>query len=1080
MLNNGQMKKYDNFDIDLLMLTIKPDNLMKNLQLLILLLICCIPDAYTQTIEHEKLKFDLLTSENKVLQKGLSQNTIYCLLQDTQGYMWFGTWDGLNKYDGYKFTIYNTLNGLSNETINTLLEADDGKIWIGTENGLNCIDRSTGLISMFYHNPDDTTTLSSNWINYLYQDMPGRIMVCTPAGLNLMDTKTGKVKQYKSRLAGLRNIPSNNINYISRDRKNNYWVGTDFGVVRYVTETNENTRFLSRPGDLSSLSGNSVTCIFEDSDNNIWIGTKQGLNLFNESEGTFIRFVYNPDDPSTISHNRITRIFEDNEQNIWIATDGGGVNIFVAKNQSFIRIQNQPKNLASLNSNRVYDICQDNVGNLWFGTFIGASRIDKYTTGFELFVQDPNNQNSVRNNFIWHFIEFQSNVLWIGTENGISVFDFVLNKFTLLEEIYPSTRALSSSRIWSMVKDYMGNVWIGTFDSGLYLLDTGSDRLVNFSPSQHEKNSICDKNIHALLEDSLKMLWVGTDNGLNIISTKSHVIKVYKHNPADPNSIPNNIIYHIMEDSENVVWLTTMDGLCRYNREDDNFTTFKNNIGESKNIRHDKFFSVFEDSEQYLWIGSRGSGLYKFDKESKVFTSYTTKDGLPNNVVYGVIEDANGYLWTSTNWGISRFDKRNESFLNFDVTDGLQSNEFNANANIKSKSGEFFFGGMKGFNSFSPSQTKFNKEVPRIVITAFKKFNQEQPGEILNGDTILLTHNDNFFGFEFAALDYTNPSKNRYAFMLENYNEDWTYITADRHFADYTKVTPGKYRFRVIGSNNNNVWNNEGVSLTIIISPPWYRTWYFRIGVLLFIISSIWIFIIFRVRHIKRKHEMEMKVLQIEKQLFDIQQKALRLQMNPHFIFNSLNSIQSYILSNDVDLAVNYLGRFSQLMRLILANSRESVIPLADELKAIRYYLEIEKLRFEEKFSYQIVIDPEIDEEFTGVPPMIIQPYIENAIIHGLIHKPIPGYIKLEFRQIGSKMLCSIEDNGVGRTRAAEIKRQSGLNTKSRGMMMTRERLVFLSKISNEKFSVKVIDLKDKYGGPAGTRVELLITPQDI
>ena len=320
----------------------------------------------------------------------------------------------------------------------------------------------------------------------------------------------------------------------------------------------------------------------------------------------------------------------------------------------------------------------------------------------------------------------------------------------------------------------------------------------------------------------------------------------------------------------------------------------------------------------------------------------------------------------------------------------------------------------------------------------------------------------------------------QYAYKLERYNKDWTYVTASRHFADYTKVSPGTYIFRVTGSNNNNVWNEDGVTLTIIISPPWYQTWFFRIGAALLLFFMIWIFIFLRVRHIRKKHKMEKKVLLIEKQLFDIQQKALRLQMNPHFIFNSLNSIQSYVLSNDVDLAVNYLGRFSQLMRLILSNSRESVVSLADELLAIQHYLEIEKLRFEEKFTYSVIVDPEIDDEFTGVPPMIIQPYIENAIIHGLNHKPTPGHLTISFKQKGSLLLCSIEDNGVGRAKATDIKRRSGLNSKSRGMMITKERLEILSEKSDEKFSVKVIDLKDKSGVPAGTRVELLISPQEL
>ncbi len=1053
---------------------------MKKLHLIIILCLWPLQIVFGQDIDPGLVKFDLLTSENQVLHKGLSQNTINCLLQDRQGYMWFGTWDGLNKFDGYKFTIYNTQNGLSNETINALLEADDCKIWIGTENGLNCINRKTGEIRIFLHDPADSTSLSHNWINYLYQDEPGRIMVCTPLGLNLMDTKTGKVKLFQSQMAGVSNAPSNNIHFITQDREKNFWAGTDFGVVRYDPKTQENVRFLYRPGDPTSLSSNFINCIYEDGEDNIWIGTDKGLNLFNPNEGNFTRFLHISDDPFSISHNHITKIFEDSDDVFWVATDGGGVNVLQRESNSFFRIQTNPKDPKSLSNNRVYDICQDDVGNLWFGTYSGACRIDRYVTNFELYVQDPNNPNSLRNNFVWTFLEVEPDVFWIGTADGISIFDKAHNKFSLFEDEFGETYSLSSNRIRCFAKDHSGNIWIGTFDAGLDYFNSGNGEIINFSPSIQDKNSICDPNIQALLEDSYGQLWVGTSNGLNVLDLKTHHIKAYKHDLNNPGSIPNNVVYDVFEDSDTLIWLATLNGLCKYNRADDDFITFRDNRQSGQNQLTDKNFSIFEDSHKTLWIATRGNGLKKFDKKTETFTTYTTENGLPNNVVYGMVEDSAGFLWMSTNWGISRFNRSAETFLNFDVTDGLQSNEFNANAYLLSKSGEVFFGGMKGFNSFYPSEIKLNQSVPRIVITAFKIFNQVQPGEIVNGDTILLTHNDNFFGFEFAALDYTKPSKNRYGYMLESYNKDWTFVPANRHFADYTKVIPGTYSFRVIGSNNNNIWNTKGVTLTIVIRPPWYQTWYFRIGATLFLFFLIWLFIFFRIRRIRRKHEMEKKVLKIEKQLFDIQQKALRLQMNPHFIFNSLNSIQSYILTNDVDLAVNYLGRFSQLMRLILSNSRESAVPLADELQAIRHYLEIEKLRFEDKFSYSIIVDPEIDDEFTGVPPMVIQPYIENAIIHGVVHKTSPGHITIRFQETKSRMLCSIQDNGVGRAKAAEIKRQSGLNTKSRGMMITKERLEILNKKSDEKFSIKVIDLKDANGYPAGTRVELLITSQEL
>lgn len=526
---------------------------------------------------------------------------------------------------------------------------------------------------------------------------------------------------------------------------------------------------------------------------------------------------------------------------------------------------------------------------------------------------------------------------------------------------------------------------------------------------------------------------------------------MFKNIPNDTTSLSDNTIYSILEDSENTLWLATKDGLNRFNPEQRNFTTFRDHRDERKNHSTNKLFCLFEDSQKNFWIGTRGNGLLKFDRETHTFDAYTMEDGLPNNVVYGILEDNQGNLWMSTNWGISRFDKQRTNFLNFDVTDGLQSNEFNAQSFLRSKAGELFFGGMKGFNSFFPSEILTNPTMPNIVITAFKKFNIRQPLEIFDGDTIRLKHNDNFFSFEFSALDFTNPGKNKYAYLLENYNKDWTYVDAGRHFAEYTNMNPGTYIFRVIGSNNDGIWNNEGTKLTIIIRPPWYKTWYFRVGLLAGIIFLIWLIIVLRVGQIRKKHVFEKRMLHVEKQLFEIQQKALRLQMNPHFIFNSLNSIQSFILSKDIDLAVNYLSRFSQLMRLILANSRESIIPLADELQAIKYYIEIEQLRFDNKFDYSIQIDQEIDEEFTGIPPMILQPYIENAIIHGLVHKNSPGTITLEITKIENGIRCVITDNGIGRAKATEIKKNSGLKTKSRGMMITRERLELLNKSIIEK-----------------------------
>ncbi len=1024
--------------------------------------------------------FDRITSENIILQKGLSQNTVYCILEDKQGFLWFGTWDGLNKFDGYNFTIYNKQNGLSNETINTILEDEFGRIWIGTENGLNCLHRKTGEITVYKSVPADSTTLSDNWINHLIQVKPGQLLICTNNGLNILNFKSGIISKYQKADAGFRNSRSNKVNFILCDSHKKYWIGSNFGLLKYDPLNHENIRFLNRPGDFRSLSSNIVNVIFEDNDHQIWVGTDNGLNLMNENDGRFTVFLANPQNPGALGNNYINDIFIDSTGVFWIATEGGGLNIFDRKTGKFTKIENQPENQNSLSNNRVYDIFEAHDGNLWFGTFKGVSKIDRHSSKFRLFTQNPHDSNSLADNFIWAFCEVEPNIFWIGTDDGISIFDKNHESFRQIKRNPQSPNSLASSRVRCILKDTSGNIWIGLRDAGLDKFEPKTGKFTNFSPSIQDYNSICDLFVITLFQDNNGTIWVGTNNGLNLLNPKTNQIRSFYHDPNDSSSISDNTIYSIIQDSSGVIWLATSNGLCRYNRESDNFTTFFN-PSQNKDISiSNKLFCVFEDSKKDLWLGTRGAGMEKFDRIAGTFTSFTTDDGLPNNVVYGIIEDEHQNLWLSTNWGLSKFNKSDHSFINYDVTDGLQSNEFNSGALLKSKSGELFFGGMKGFNSFFTDDIKTNNTVPEIAITAFKIFNIAQPGEILNGDTITLAHNENFFSIEFSALNFTNPVKNKYAYILENYNASWTNVDGKKHFAEYTKVSPGKYIFRVIGSNNNNVWNNSGVTLTIIIKQPWYSTWLFRILISLLLLTTVYSFVSFRFKIVRKKHDMEKKVLQIENQLFDIQQKALRLQMNPHFLFNSLNSIQSFVLSSDIDSAVNYLGRFSQLMRLILTNSAESIIPLADELLAVKHYLEIEKLRFDNKFNYTINIDPQIDEEFTGIPPMIIQPYIENAIIHGLVPKDTEGFIKINLEKKNNFIHCIIEDDGIGRQKSLENKLSSGLNTKSKGMLITKERLEILNQGSNQKFSVKVTDLTDASENACGTKVELVILYQEI
>jgi ligand-binding sensor domain-containing protein len=1032
--------------------------------------------SFTDDYSSGRFTFNLITSENQMLQKGLSANTVYCVMQDKYGYLWFGTWDGLNKFDGYSFTTYNRKNGLSSETINSLLETDDGNLWIGTDEGLNYLNRKTDQFTSFFHDPNDSLTINSNRINFLFQDKPGRIIVCTDRGLCTFDISDYTANRYYSSESNQRLTRSNHINYIYKTNNDIYWIATNFGLVEYNAITKENIRHLHRPGDLTSLSDNRVRTTYEDKNGRIWVGAENGLNLFNPANRTFQVFKHQPEKVNSLSHNFVERIFEDSFGRFWIATDGGGLNLFNSATFDFSRIDMQSGKNAISHNERIYSVFEDKHNNLWFGAFNGVYVIDRFKPEFNLFTAGHQTANALHDHFIWSFLEFSVAEIWIGTDKGITIFNPKKRNFTRLEERFPQFEDLNSIRVRSMAKDEIGNVWIGTRDEGVFKLEIATGKTRRFKTSLHEKNSLSDDVIFVLYRDSDGVIWVGTENGLNRIDPDDELIKVYRHDPADKKSISDNRIYDILEDRNGKIWFATLNGLNVYNKITDDFYSFKDTAANGAN----RFFSLFEDSEGNFWIGSRGGGLILFDRHNHSFKSYTTDDGLPNNLVYKILEDEDKNLWMSANRGIAMFDKKNETFINFDVTDGLQSNEFNAQAALKTLDGKMLFGGMRGFNVFDPEAIKMNTSRPDIIITSFKKFNRPQPGQLLNGDTILLKHDENFFSFEFSALDFTNALRSKYAYILENHSREWTYVDGRKHFAEYTNVNPGKYIFKVIGSNNNGIWNREGVSVTIIVKAPWYETTLFRIFAAAAFIFLLWFFIYSRIQRGKRKTEMEKKVLQIEKQLFDIQQKALRLQMNPHFIFNSLNSIQSFVLANQTDQAVTYLSRFSQLMRLMLNNSLESIIPLSDELDALKYYLELEMLRFENKFAYEIVIDPQVDEEFTGVPPMIFQPYVENAIIHGLINKKTKGHIKIEIQNFQEGIRCIITDDGIGRKKADEIKRSGGLNTASRGMMITKERLEIANRSIKNTYSVKVTDLKTEDGKPSGTRVMIFIHTVDL
>ena len=1049
---------------------------MRSLLLNITILLFINSSGFSQN--PESLKFDRITSENIVIEKGLSQNLINCMLQDHEGYMWFGTWDGLNRYDGYDFKIFGKKDGLSNSSINTIIEDNKEQLWLGTEDGLNILNLNNFTVSIHRHDPDNSNSISNDFINHIYKDKDGYYWICTSKGLNRYNPQTDVYTRFYFSLENADSINSNWINRAYQDKAGGLWIATRHGLFCFDPGDQVFIPYFHERENVNTISSNWIQDVRQSEDGAIWIGTDNGLNRLDKGNDKITRYYNYRDDEYSMSNNSINCIFQDSHGLLWIGTEDK-LNLYDPVENNFFSYGNT-SNSSSLSNNTVFSIFEDRLGNLWVGTYKGINKIDKYSSKFEKFEKSPDNPNSLSNNIIFSVIMDDNDFVWVGTGRGLNKLNRESGDYELINYQIDRHTNLRDVRVRALHQDSRGDIWIGTESYGMLRYDPEKRKFKQYLFDPDNENSLAGNTIYFIAEDSKNNLWIATSNGLSMIDQQTGNFTNYRNNPFDKNTISNNNIWHVYEDNDGNIWVSTDLGVNRMNMSSGEITRYIHDHAHEYTISSNKVFSVFQDADGEFWMGTMGGGLNHFNPETEKFIYFNEDDGLPNNVVYNIVEDINGHLWLNTNWGLSRFDKSDSSFVNYDIKDGLQGNEFNGGAFFKSANGELFFGGMNGFNAFFPNEIGLNTRIPRIVVTSFKIFNKDQPIKISSGDTLTLDYRDNFFSFEFSALDFANPSKNKYLYKLGNYDVDWIERDANRRIAEYANVSPGIYTFQVRASNNDGIWNDEDFNFTLLIPPPWYRQWWFRIALIVFVVSIIWIIIYRRFRSVKMKSEVEKKMLNIEKQLFDIEQKALRLQMNPHFIFNSLNAIQSFIISNDTDKAIHYLSKFSHLMRLILSNSRETIIPIKDEVKALTYFMDIEKLRFDDNFDYTIKIDPRIDEEFMAIPPMILQPYVENAIIHGLNNSNKKGHLQLDIKLQKDTIYCIIEDNGIGREEARKIKEASGIKRKSKGMMITRERLEMMNNQNRDKYFIKIIDLKYKNGKSKGTRVEIKMMFEDI
>ncbi|MCP4151843.1 MAG: response regulator [bacterium] len=782
------------------------------------------------------------------LEDGLSQITVKTIIQDKEGYMWFGTQDGLNKYDGYQFTTYfqdpDDPKTLSNNFISQLSEDNSGNIWIATWGyGLDKYDPRTGIFEHYYHDPADSSSLSDNKLRAVYADSKGYIWVGSEMGAQRLDPASGAFTHYFHSPGNLNSITASTVRCILEDRKGNIWIGTEKGLNRLEPKTGTITRYLPGAPGSGSISDTYIHCLCEDRNGMLWVGTKKGLNAFDPVINRFEHYFHQRNNPASLTQNEVKAILEDCRGDLWVGTTQG-LNRLNPIKGTFTHYLHNDYLPTSISSDGIDCIYEDRGGVLWVGTTHGG--LNTFSPGLEKFkhyIHDPGNPNSLISNSAKAISKDTFGYLWVGSgAEGLSRCDTKtgLVKHYRHEPGVPGS--LANNSIFAITSDSNGRLWVGT-KNGLDRKEPDSESFIHYRHDPEKPGSLSVNSVAYVLVDRGGTLWVCTlGGGLARYNPGQDNFTHYKYKENDKDSLGCNKIFTIFEDSKGILWLGSTGGLVKFHRNSGKFQIYKHIAGKKNSLSNNTVMSIHEDQSGILWIGTLSGGLNRFDPQAEHFTPFRKKDGLPSDCIYCIIEDRSRNLWLSTNKGLSKYNPKAKTFTNYNYMDGLQSNEFNASSAFKSAGGEIFFGGTNGITAFFPHQLKKNSHKPLVVLTAFRKFNKkvilDTPlGEI---NELKLSYKDYIFSFEFAALDYLSPRNNKYAYKMEGLDKEWIHTDATRRFATYTTLPPGHYVFRVIGSNNDGLWNKLGTSINIWIKPPiWKKTWFLVLVILAFLIVAL-------------------------------------------------------------------------------------------------------------------------------------------------------------------------------------------------------------------------------------------------
>lgn len=969
-------------------------------------------DAGLCRFNRRKNQFEFFVNEPNC-PSAIKGNVTHLIYEDNSGTIWFSSEHGLYSYQygngGFSRYVHQSGNAtsiLSDKTIR-VFEDKRKNFWVVTESGLSLYHKQSNTFQNYPFSKPVAFEVP-NKLNSALEDKKGNIWISSPDGLFRFDRFSSKFSLYRKTPAP-KSLSSNYVTKVYEDKLGCIWVGTDNGLNKFNPSENNFDTYINKSGDEGA---NFVSMIWEDKNNELFTMSKSSRNQgsyllhLNKTKGSLEIQENDKCNPNSIASTYVSQPFRDNSGTIWFRSFGDGIIQYIPRSQKFEHYMARPGNPEFLNGNSVWGFAEDKHGKIYIPLYYNG--LDIFDPQTRTFTHLSPKENKILRYYLCGIQAGASDDLWISTDGG-GIIRYNTEKKTFKEyrNIPGDPGSLSNSSIRKIVTEPSGNLWLATAGGGLDYFDVRSEKTTH-----------------------------------------------YRNDPNNGNSLTSNNTWTAMRDRSGNIWVSCDGSIDKFNPVSKTFTHYKSKGTDSTGLLSDKALDILEDSKGNIWFGTSGGGLSRLDRKTRKFRHWTENEGLPNNVVYGILEDENGRLWLSTNRGLSRFDVKANSFWNFYESDGLQSNEFNMGSFYRSSDNKMYFGGINGFNSFYPQNIKKDTVTPTTVITGLQIFNKTVPvippdkrslaldkassniirindalylpQDITYSKEITLTYREKVFTLEFAALSFESPERTTYRYKMENFDNDWN-LSENRHFATYTNLPAGEYTFKVTAANSSGVWNPNPTILKIRVLPPFWKTWWFILGESMFVFGLIILLMLVRVRslqhakaalekkvnerthEIKEKNEeLELRNLQIMRQKEEIAFQAqqlkneltaqnqtselalLRSQINPHFLFNTLNNIYSLVYQR-AESAPEAVMKLSEIMRYMLYEATSEKVLLQNEINYLKSFIELQLLRIKNRDFVAFNVTGNVGSR--TISPMLLIAFVENAFKHGVKRGINPGII---------------------------------------------------------------------------------------